>query len=207
MEERKQHFECIEHRRQISCFAVTEISSGAACDSSRRASDRTHALSSSSSQRADTGLGSPSLESTSAAQRTHGNPVVHAGHAFDDSLLESNATATTPDAARRPPHWLDGVVDTVRERFRENVTLAELGELAGVHSAHVGRTFRRYYGKSPGDVARELRVRRVCERLADRTRSLAELAFEAGFADQAHMTRTFVRLVGVTPGKLRAVLR
>lgn len=33
-------------------------------------------------------------------------------------------------------------------------------------------------------------------------RALAEVAIEAGYADQSHMTRDFMRLAGISPGKL-----
>lgn len=109
-------------------------------------------------------------------------------------------------AGMRPPVWLPRVEEMVRARFRENLPLATLSACAGVHPAHLTRVFRRFLGKSPGDLARELRVRSVCEGLADRDRPLAELAFEAGFADQAHMSRIFASQTGMTPGTLRGTL-
>jgi len=46
----------------------------------------------------------------------------------------------------------------------------------------------------------------VLERLADRERSLARLAGELGFADQAHLARVVRREVGSTPSALRSSL-
>jgi AraC family transcriptional regulator len=106
----------------------------------------------------------------------------------------------------RPPAWLGRVEEMVRARFRENLPLATLAAAAGVHPVHLSRTFRRFLGKTPGELARELRVRRVCEGLADRHRPLADLALEAGFSDQAHMTRIFARQTGMTPAMLRGAL-
>jgi AraC-like DNA-binding protein len=37
-------------------------------------------------------------------------------------------------------------------------------------------------------------------------RPIAEAAIDAGFADQSHMTRAFVRQFGVTPGRYVAAL-
>jgi AraC-like DNA-binding protein len=51
-----------------------------------------------------------------------------------------------------------------------------------------------------------LKVRQALDRLADGQRDLAALAAEAGFADQAHLTRTVRRETGHTPGQLRALL-
>ena len=37
--------------------------------------------------------------------------------------------------------------------------------------------------------------------------SIAEIAADSGFADQAHVTRELQRVIGLTPAKLRAELR
>jgi AraC-like DNA-binding protein len=37
-------------------------------------------------------------------------------------------------------------------------------------------------------------------------RTPAQAAAEAGFADQSHLTRAFLRQLGVTPGRYRAAL-
>ena len=68
------------------------------------------------------------------------------------------------------------------------------------------RTFRREFGQlvgiSPKRFSRVVRLRRAARRLGA-ARSLATLALEAGFADQAHMTREFVSLIGLAPGEVR----
>jgi AraC-like DNA-binding protein len=48
-------------------------------------------------------------------------------------------------------------------------------------------------------------VRAVRSLLATNT-SLAEAAVDAGFADQAHLTRVFRSIMGATPGQYRAAL-
>lgn len=68
------------------------------------------------------------------------------------------------------------------------------------------RTFRREFGQlvgmSPKRFSRVVRLRRATRRLPT-VSSLASLALEAGFADQAHMTREFVSLIGLAPGEVR----
>jgi AraC family transcriptional regulator len=108
---------------------------------------------------------------------------------------------------RRPPGWLPRVEDMLRERFRDGLTLDALAVEAGVHPAYLSRTFRRFRGRTPGQLLQELRVRAVCQGLADPDRSLADLALEAGFADQSHCTRVFKRVTGMTPGAFRTAGR
>ena len=45
------------------------------------------------------------------------------------------------------------------------------------------------------------------DRLAQGTVPLARLARDSGFSDQAHLTRWFSRVLGITPGRYAAALR
>lgn len=50
------------------------------------------------------------------------------------------------------------------------------------------------------------KVRRACVALAHGA-GLAEAAQDAGFADQAHLTRTMARVIGLTPGEAKSASR
>jgi AraC family transcriptional regulator len=75
-----------------------------------------------------------------------------------------------------------------------------------VNPAHLCRTFRRYRRRTIGDYVIGLRVQFVCRKLLETRDSLTEIAVEAGFADQSHMTRIFKRVTGVPPGAYRSVI-
>ena len=47
------------------------------------------------------------------------------------------------------------------------------------------------------------RVERAMDLLSQSSASLANVAASVGFADQAHLTRVFRRVVGTTPGAWR----
>lgn len=98
----------------------------------------------------------------------------------------------------------------VRERLHAGGTpsLHELARLAGVHRAHLARSFAKQYGVSVGEYHRRLRLAGVARRIAASPRtSLAAVAGEAGFADQAHLTRWFKRIAGVTPAAYARAMR
>ena len=73
-------------------------------------------------------------------------------------------------------------------------------------SATTRSAFRRYYSCSPGEYLRRKRLHVARGKLADATVSLAQIASDAGFADQSHFTRAFKRFTGVTPGRYRTLL-
>jgi AraC-like DNA-binding protein len=80
------------------------------------------------------------------------------------------------------------------------VQSSEMEAVTGLDRYQLARQFRAIYGTSPYrySVMRRLDVARAWLRDA---RPLAETALEAGFADQAHFTRTFKAAFGMTPGR------
>src|SRR5262249_7728214 len=102
----------------------------------------------------------------------------------------------------QPPAWLARAAELLVEEPAGGLTLDRLAAEAGVHPAHFAKVFRRVYGRSVGDYAREARVRRACARLAEPRLAPAGV----GVADQSHFTRVFRRVTGTTPGAYRSAL-
>ena len=109
--------------------------------------------------------------------------------------------------ARGEPEWVARVETELRDRYRERTTLEELATTAGVTVPHLARSWRRFRGETLGDSLRGLRIAHACRRLVADRASLAEVALEAGFADQSHMGRVLRRHVGHSPAGLQRFLR
>jgi len=101
------------------------------------------------------------------------------------------------------PPWLERVREMLNESGRAPPGLARLAAEAGVHRGYLAAAFRRHFGCTVGDYARRRRVVLACRQLTETDRPLAAIACDAGFADQSHFTRTFRRIVGVTPAAYR----
>jgi AraC-like DNA-binding protein len=94
-------------------------------------------------------------------------------------------------------------VERGRDFLRSRLTIVQSSEVeavTGLDRYQFARQFHAVYGTSPYrySLMRRLDVARGWLRDA---RPLAETALEAGFADQAHFTRTFKAAVGMTPGR------
>jgi AraC-like DNA-binding protein len=111
---------------------------------------------------------------------------------------------TLPELARRDPGVLR-VRDLLREEYAREIGSDELAALAGRSRFALYRAFVTDYGMSPGDYQRQLRLRAARALLAQ-GQSPALAAVEAGFTDQAHLTRWFGRCYGVTPARYRAAV-
>lgn len=80
------------------------------------------------------------------------------------------------------------------------VAMEELEAATGRDRWSLSRDFRQYYGTSP---YRYLTMRRLdtVRRLLRAGQPLAHAAMDAGFADQSHMSRHFLKAFGLTPGR------
>ena len=77
--------------------------------------------------------------------------------------------------------------------------LVEWADPLGIAPQSLSRGFHRAYGTSPKRYRLEQRTLQALHRLPDWQGSMALLAAETGFADQAHLTRAIVALTGRTP--------
>ena len=84
-------------------------------------------------------------------------------------------------------------------------SLAELAALSGISRFQLLRGFAREVGTTPHAYLVQRRVRLARQHLAA-GRSPGDAAALAGFADQSHMTRAFVRHFGVTPARYKAAI-
>jgi AraC family transcriptional regulator len=106
---------------------------------------------------------------------------------------------------RRAPRWLRDARDLLVGPS-DGLSVRVLAAQAGVHPVHFAATFRRFVGCSLGEYQRRRRFEHARQMLADRSMTLAQIAADVGFADQSHLTRTFKRLSGMTPGEYRTFL-
>jgi AraC-like DNA-binding protein len=86
------------------------------------------------------------------------------------------------------------------------ISLSDMARLAGLSRFHFLRAFARAYGVTPYAYSINRRVM-MARRLLIEGRPISMAALEAGFADQAHLTRVFLRTIGVTPGEFRRAFR
>jgi AraC-like DNA-binding protein len=106
---------------------------------------------------------------------------------------------------RAAPH--DALVDAVVRELANDAPahVATLARRFGVSERQLLRRCNAQLGYGPKFCLRVLRFQRFMRALrASPSRTLVELALEAGYADQAHLGHEVAELCGATPGDLRA---
>ncbi|MFJ3058316.1 AraC family transcriptional regulator [Herbaspirillum sp. NPDC087042] len=131
--------------------------------------------------------------------------VQHDALERDDHLWDLAEAMQSMSNHKRKPHRGDlRAAQMAREYIHDNldkvVTLDELAHISGRDRWNLSRDFRGYFATSP---YRYLTMRRLdlVRRLASAGESLAESSAIAGFADQSHMTRQFVKTYGMSPAR------
>ena len=64
------------------------------------------------------------------------------------------------------------------------------------------RNFKARIGLTPKEYAKIIRFQSVLSMITDKSKSLAEIAFECGFYDHAHLTNEIKKHTGLTPSQL-----
>ncbi len=112
--------------------------------------------------------------------------------------------------AQRPGPWsgiasdsLRRVLRHIREHLSGKITLAELARIAGTSRHHFVRRFKTACGVTPYQYVLACRVEQAKHLLSSSEMTLAQIAYEVGFASQSHFHTTFLKLTGTTPDSFR----
>ena len=98
------------------------------------------------------------------------------------------------------------MLDHIQANLDRDIHIGELAAAAGLSLFHFAKLFKRSTGSSPHQYILHLRLKRAKWLLRKTETSLSEVALQAGFADQSHLTNVFRRFIGVTPSKFRTLL-
>ena len=108
-----------------------------------------------------------------------------------------------PAHATLSPAQLDRALDAIEAAVPGDAGLEEIARAVGYSTFHFARAFKAATGTTPHQVLIERRVARARERLERGTDPIVDVALDCGFSSQAHMTSTFTRQLGVSPGRYR----
>lgn len=105
------------------------------------------------------------------------------------------------------PDWLKKVENILRERFNEQLSLAEIADFVQIHPVHLAQSFRKFRQTTIGNFLREIRLEQACRELIKTKKTLSEISVDNGFSDQSHLSRIFKQKFGVTPNEFRKSFR
>lgn len=113
------------------------------------------------------------------------------------ALLEGNGQVSGEGNPR-----LEAAAAFIRAHRSDPLCLEDIVAACGLSRSYLIRAFRQRFGLTPHGYLLDQRVQMARAQLR-RGRAIADVAQEAGFADQAHLQRVFKQHLAATPGHYR----
>ena len=141
------------------------------------------------------------------------NPEKHAVHA--ESLVRSVITGIVeipePGNESRNGRLTQAQMKKLISRFKEHpharMSVSDMARTVGLSESWFTSVFKSTTNKTPLQWQRHWRISRAQDLLLDEHLTVADIATQLGFYDQAHFTRVFGQVAGDTPGNWRRIRR
>lgn len=123
---------------------------------------------------------------------------------FDSTLqlLELCGERRPPPRPRGSHPAMNRVRARLHDEFREALSLESLAREVGLSKFHVARCFKQATGVAPHQYQKLLRLQNA-RRHIEGGACVREAAAASGFSDEAHLSRSFRKWLGVSPGTWR----
>ncbi|WP_134724642.1 helix-turn-helix domain-containing protein [Paracoccus luteus] len=128
------------------------------------------------------------------------DPVASATAACRIGLISAQlhrlASGQPVEGPARDRQLVADFIDLAGRELGRGRTLADLADALGTSAGALDRACRAQRGRGALDLSYDLRLARARALLADRTRSLGQIADELGFTGAAHLNRSFMAATG-----------
>ena len=107
-------------------------------------------------------------------------------------------------SASTMPEELREAIAFIRKNFQDKLKIPDLAKMSNKSVSAFGRAFKQRLHLTPTEFIRCVRVNEACRRLTRSQDTLAKIAGDCGFSDQAHLSREFKLVLCTTPAVYRS---
>lgn len=136
--------------------------------------------------------------------------AVFLSQGFSTEEAESKAKAyintqvvRASDLQGRSSELYNELLDAIVEHHREASDVRYYADLLNVSSRYLAQVTRRISGKSPKAIIDDYLIHEIELQLKSTDNTVQEIAYRFGFSSQAHFTKFFKKLKGVSPTEFR----
>lgn len=101
------------------------------------------------------------------------------------------------------PWQVNRIASYVGENIAGQILLIELARLVNLSPSYFSTVFKASFGVSPHNYVLQQRIEYAKKQMSFTDSSFSEIALACGLSDQAHLSRTFRRITGMTPSAWR----
>jgi AraC family transcriptional regulator len=95
------------------------------------------------------------------------------------------------------------VATYIEANIDSNLQVADLARIVQLSISHFSRAFRRTFDEPPHVYVMRQRMRRAQVIMLSSLKPISQIALDCGMSDQAHFTRVFRKMIGISPGRWR----
>jgi AraC family transcriptional regulator len=146
------------------------------------------------------------LSALSAPHLSNQGFIGHFGCLFCTQVVHLTTSETASEAPFRGglSTWQKRrVQEILSDPSGDNIRLHDIAQQCSLSVSHFARSFKTSFGIPLHRWVINQRVERSKRLLLDSNEALLEIAFQAGFCDQASFNRTFAKFTGMSPGRWR----
>lgn len=114
-------------------------------------------------------------------------------------MLIMNLFSAETKTKNEHPKWVEKVIELLNDSWNEPLSLKDLAKAANVYPTTISKHFPKYVSCTLGEYRRRLKIEKSLGFIKTSNQSLTEIAYQCGFHDQSHFTRTFKHLTGFLP--------
>lgn len=118
-------------------------------------------------------------------------------------LLDIPMSERVPVNGRLTQAQLNKLIARFNEKSDGRLAVAEMAEIVGLSESWFANVFKQTTGKTPLQWQLARRIELAQELLSESKLTVADIAAQLGFSDQAHLTKAFRQVVGETPAAWR----
>lgn len=125
------------------------------------------------------------------------------GPACTEQMEWSNWPKIAGDAPQIPEGKIRSLIRHIDQRLGDRITILKLADMYKLSSRHATRLFRVFSGLPIHQYVVRQRLIRARERLAWSAEPIVDIAYDLGFANQAHFNSAFKQSTAFTPAQYR----
>ena len=122
---------------------------------------------------------------------------------FQAKAYINTQVVKSSDLQGRSSELYNELLDTIVEHHREASDVKFYADLLNVSSRYLAQVTRRISGKSPKAIIDDYLIHEIELQLKSTDNTVQEIAYRFGFSSQAHFTKFFKKLKGVSPTEFR----
>lgn len=101
------------------------------------------------------------------------------------------------------PSTIRKIMDEIKERYTENITLTGLAEKYSISVSYLSELLKEHLQLSFSEYISSKRIQKAKELLADDSLSIEQIAEQTGYNDYFYFTKVFKKNTGISPSKYR----